>query len=248
MPPAVRVPRAGDVRAALARIADPERAKGLARFFKTGPGDYGEGDVFIGVRVPDERAVARKFRDLSLGEIERLLHSRIHEERQTALLILVDRYERGDATTKAACVRFYVDNLAWVNNWDLVDSTAHQILGDHLLTGDRRRLLRLARSRVLWERRVAMVATYAFIVAGDSGPAFDVARLLLADDHDLIHKAVGWMLREVGKRVGERELRAFLEEHATAMPRTALRYAIERFAVKERRAWMDRPHERNRSR
>jgi 3-methyladenine DNA glycosylase AlkD len=240
--PAVRAPRvsASAVRAELARVADPRRATGSARFFKTGPDDYGAGDVFIGVRVPDERAVARKFRDLPLGEIERLLHSRIHEERQTALLILVDRYERSDAKTKAACVRFYVDNLRWVNNWDLVDSTAHQILGDHLLTGDRRRLARLARSRVLWERRVAMVATFAFILAGDPGPTFHIARLLLSDEHDLIHKAAGWMLREVGKRVGERELRAFLEEHATEMPRTALRYAIERFTPGERKAWLAR--------
>ena len=229
--PAVRASRASAsaVRAELARAADPERAKGLARFFKTGPDEYAAGDVFIGIRVPDERAVARRFRDLPLGEIERLLHSRIHEERQTALLILVDRYERGDAKTKAACVRFYVDNLRWVNNWDLVDSTAHQILGDHLLTGDRRRLVRLARSSVLWERRVAMVATYAFILAGDAEPTFEVARLLLLDEHDLIHKAAGWMLREVGKRVSADELRAFLEEHSTEMPRTALRYAIERF-------------------
>jgi 3-methyladenine DNA glycosylase AlkD len=231
---------ASAVRAELADVADPERAKGLARFFKTGPGDYGAGDVFIGVRVPDERAVARKFRGLSLGEVERLLHSRIHEERQTALLILVDRYERGDAKAKAACVRFYVDNLRWVNNWDLVDSTAHRILGDHLLTGDRRRLVRLAGSSVLWERRVAMVATYAFILAGDPRPTFEIARLLLSDEHDLIHKAAGWMLREVGKRVGERELRAFLEEHATEMPRTALRYAIERFTPGERKAWLAR--------
>jgi 3-methyladenine DNA glycosylase AlkD len=232
--------RASAVRADLARAADPGRAKVLAGFFKTGPGQYAEGDVFLGLRVGDQRAVARKYRDLPPGEIERLLHSRIHEERLTALIILVDRYERGDAKAKAACVRLYLANLRWVNNWDLVDSSAHQILGDHLLTRDRRRLLRLARSKVLWERRVAMVATYAFIVAGDAEPTFEIARLLLSDEHDLIHKAAGWMLREVGKRVSEDRLRTFLDEHVTDLPRTALRYAIERFPPGERKAWLAR--------
>jgi 3-methyladenine DNA glycosylase AlkD len=232
--------RASAVRADLARAADPGRAKVLAGFFKTGPGQYAEGDVFLGLRVGDQRAVARKYRDLPPGEIERLLHTRIHEERLTALIILVDQYERGDAKAKAACVRLYLANLRWVNNWDLVDSSAHQILGDHLLTRDRRRLLRLARSKVLWERRVAMVATYAFIVAGDAEPTFEIARLLLSDEHDLIHKAAGWMLREVGKRVSADRLRAFLDEHAADLPRTALRYAIERFPESERRAWLAR--------
>ena len=235
-----RVPRAADVRAELARAAHPGRAKGLARFFKTGPGEYAEGDVFLGIRVPDQRAIARRFRDLPPREIERLLRSRLHEERQTALFILVDRYAKGDPKTRTECVRLFVDNLDHVNNWDLVDSSAHQLLGDHLLTRDRRRLVRLARSRVLWERRVAMVATFAFILAGDAKPTFEVARLLLSDEHDLIHKAAGWMLREVGKRVSADALRAFLEEHATEMPRTALRYAIERFSATERRAWLAR--------
>jgi 3-methyladenine DNA glycosylase AlkD len=127
-----------------------------------------------------------------------------------------------------------------VNNWDLVDSSAYQILGAHLLTRDRKRLHRLARSRILWERRVAVVATFAFILAGDAGPTFEIVRLVLDDEHDLIHKAAGWMLREVGKRVSEVELRAFLEEHATVLPRTALRYAIERFPASERKAWLAR--------
>jgi 3-methyladenine DNA glycosylase AlkD len=237
MPPA---PRASTVRAELARAADPARAKVLAGFFKTGPDEYAEGDAFLGIRVPEQRAMARKFRDLPLAEIERLLRSRIHEERLTALFILTDQYARGDAKAKAARFRLYTANLRWVNNWDLVDSSAHQILGDHLLTRDRRRLGRLARSRVLWERRVAMVATYAFILAGDAGPTFEIARLLLSDEHDLIHKASGWMLREVGKRVSAAALRGFLDRHAAEMPRTALRYAIERFSESERRAWLAR--------
>jgi 3-methyladenine DNA glycosylase AlkD len=235
-----RLLRAGAVRAALARAANPDRAKVLAGFFKTGPHQYGEGDVFIGITVPGQRSVAKEFRDLPLPEIGRLLHSRIHEERSAALMILVEQYRRGTDREKAARVRFYLANLRWVNNWDLVDGSAHQILGHSLLTRDRKRLLSLARSKVLWERRIAMIATFAFILAGDARPTLEMARLLLGDEHDLMHKAVGWMLREVGKRVSEDQLRAFLERHVHIMPRTALRYAIERFSPRERKAWLAR--------
>ncbi len=230
---------ATDVRAALRALHDPARALGSARFFKTGKGQYGEGDQFLGITVPAQRTVARAHRDLPLPEIEALLASAIHEERLTALLILVDAYARGDDATKRACVDFYLRNLARVNNWDLVDSSAHLIVGDWLLTRDRRLLRKLARSTNLWERRVAMVATLAFIRAGESEDTFAIASLLLGDTHDLMHKAVGWMLREVGKHAGEDVLRAFLREHAAAMPRTALRYAIERFSEAERKAWRE---------
>jgi 3-methyladenine DNA glycosylase AlkD len=240
MSSAPRLLRASAVRAALARVADPERARGLAGFFKTGPNEYGEGDLFIGITVPGQRAVAKAFRDLPLLEIGRLLHSRIHEERSTALMILAEQYRRGTDREKTARVRFYLANLRWVNNWDLVDGSAHQILGHSLLTRDRKRLLVLARSKVLWERRIAMIATFAFILTGDATPTLEIARVLLSDEHDLMHKAVGWMLREVGKRVSEDQLREFLKRHVRAMPRTALRYAIERFSPRERKTWLAR--------
>ena len=232
-------PTAEHVRKALQALHDPARALGSARFFKTGKGQYGEGDRFLGVTVPAQRAVARAHRGLPLPEIEALLASAIHEERLTALVILVDAYTSGDDTIKRACFDFYLRNLAWVNNWDLVDASAHLIVGDWLLTRDRRLLRELARSKVLWERRVAMIATLAFIRAGESEDAFAIATLLLGDTHDLMHKAVGWMLREVGKRAGEDTLRGFLKERAGEMPRTALRYAIERFSEAERQAWRE---------
>lgn len=232
-------PTAEHVRKALHALHDPARALGSARFFKTGKGQYGEGDRFLGVTVPAQRAVARAHRGLPLPEIEALVASAIHEERLTALLILVDAYARGDEKARRACFDLYLRNLAWVNNWDLVDTSAHLIVGDWLLTRDRRLLRKLARSTTLWERRVAMIATLAFIRAGESEDALAIATLLLGDTHDLMHKAVGWMLREVGKQVDEDTLRAYLKEHAGALPRTALRYAIERFPEAERKAWRE---------
>jgi 3-methyladenine DNA glycosylase AlkD len=229
---------ATQVRAALQALHDPERALGSARFFKTGKGQYGEGDRFLGITVPAQRVVARAHRGLPPAEIEALLASPIHEERLTALLILVDTYARGELATKQECFDLYLRNLAWVNNWDLVDSSAHLIVGDWLASRDRRILRELARSTTLWERRVAMVATLAFIREGESDDAFAIATLLLGDTEDLMHKAVGWMLREVGKHSSEEALRGFLKEHAAEMPRTALRYAIERFPAEERKAWL----------
>ena len=230
------------VEAELRSLADPARAKGTAAFFKTGPGEYGEGDVFIGVRVPDIRKVAQTGRGLGLADLSTLLHSKIHEERLLALIILVAQYESGDADARKERFDFYLAHLAYVNNWDLVDSSAAQIVGAELLgRQDRRLLTRLAKSTVLWERRVAMIATYAFIRDGESETALRIAELLLEDEHDLMHKAVGWMLREVGKRVSEAPLRAFLETHVSKMPRTALRYAIERLPEAERKRWLARP-------
>jgi 3-methyladenine DNA glycosylase AlkD len=228
---------AEQVRAALNAQADPARARSSARFFKTGEGQYGEGDRFLGVTVPAQRAIARAFRGLPLTEIEALLASAIHEERLTALLLLVDASARGGDEVKQACYDLYLRNLRWVNNWDLVDTSAPTIVGDFLRARDRRILRTLARSSELWERRVAMIATLAFIRAGESEDALAIARLLLDDTHDLIHKAVGWMLREVGKYVGRAPLVAFLNEHAAEMPRTALRYAIEHFTEAERKAF-----------
>jgi 3-methyladenine DNA glycosylase AlkD len=216
------------------RAANPKRARDLAWFFKTGKGEYGEGDKFIGITVPVQRAIAKKFRHLDLRDIEKLLNSRIHEHRSTSLMILVAQYEAGDAGTKQRVFDFYLRHARRVNNWDLVDGSAPYIVGKHLLAGSRGVLYRLAKSPDLWERRIAMVATAAFIRAGDLDDAFGIAALLLSDKHDLIHKAIGWMLREAGKQ-SRPQMIAFLKRNYSHMPRTALRYAIERLPEARRK-------------
>lgn len=230
--------RADDVRAALRELADPEKAKVLSRFFKTGPGQYSEGDIFCGVKVPQQRVVAKRYAALPMEELAALLHSKVHEERLTALLILVARFQKGQGALRRQCFDFYLDNLSWVNNWDLVDTSAAAIVGTWLLDKDRGQLYQMAESPSLWTRRVAIVSTHAFIRAGSSTDTFGLSQRLLGDSHDLMHKAVGWMLREVGAKVGADELRGFLARHAHEMPRTALRYAIEHFDVEERQRWM----------
>jgi len=229
---------ASSVRKALRTVANPVRAKGTSAFFKCGPGQYGEGDVFIGVDLPTQRRIAKAHGDVPLSELAVLMASPIHEDRLTALIILVGQYKRGDAKHRLACFKFYLKHLSRVNNWDLVDTSADRIVGAQLLEGDRRLLNRLAKSKDLWERRVAIIATFEFIRAGESKDTFRLALALANDEEDLIHKAVGWMLREVGKRVDEDVLRAFLRKHAGALPRTTLRYAIERFPEKERKVWL----------
>ena len=230
-----------DVRSALRAVADPARAASSARFFKTAPGQYGHGDRFLGVTVPQQRAVARRFKALPLREALALLKSPWHEERLTALLILVGQFQRSkDARAREAIVKAYLKHLKWVNNWDLVDSSAGYILGAWLLDKDRALLYQLLKSERLWERRAAMIACQAFINAGESKDALAVAQRLLDDREDLMHKAAGWMLREVGKRVSVKALRGFLEAHAGRMPRTMLRYAIEHLGPAERRRWMGR--------
>jgi len=233
------IARAAQVRRALRQSASPERAANVARFFKTGKGQYSEGDVFIGPTVPEQRLVARQFRDLPLAESDKLLTSRIHEERLTALLILVHQFTNAiDDGLRERIYRLYLKRLPLINNWDLVDSSAEYIVGGWLADKDRTVLDRFARSKHLWTRRVAMLATFQYIKEGSADDALRIAALLLDDPHDLIHKAVGWMLREVGKRVSPAQLRAFLKAHVTAMPRTALRYAIERFPASERAKWL----------
>jgi 3-methyladenine DNA glycosylase AlkD len=217
--------------------ANPAQAKNLMRFFKTGPGEYGEGDRFLGLTVPVQRAIARRHRDLPAADAEKLLASGVHEDRLIALLILIGLYDRGDDAAREAIVGIYLSNTARINNWDLVDLSAPQLLGRHLAVRDRDLLYRLARSASLWERRIAIIATLAFIRAGDLGTTFDIAAILLGDGHDLIHKAVGWMLREAGKKDRAAEER-FLDRHAAAMPRTMLRYAIEKFPEKRRREYL----------
>jgi 3-methyladenine DNA glycosylase AlkD len=230
---------AAQVRRALRQFASRERAAGVARFFKTGKGEYGEGDVFIGVTVGEQRLIARQFKALPLAEADALLTSRIHEERATALLILINQFTT--ASTERArerIVRLYLKRLPHVNNWDLVDTSADPILGGWLADKNRSLLDRLARSPHLWSRRVAIIATFHFIKHGQSRDTLRVARLLLTDRHDLIHKAVGWMLREVDKRASPSALRAFLARHAATMPRTMLRYAVERLPATRRARWM----------
>ncbi len=227
------MPTLADARAELARLADPAKAQVLERLFKTGKGQYGEGDVFIGVTVPQSRRVAMKCTSVTLEDVKGLLYSKIHEERLVALLILVQK-SKADPESVA---RFYINNISQVNNWDLVDLSAPLILGAYLEGRDRSILYQLAASGKLWERRIAIIATQHFIRKGDFADTLKISEMLLGDSHDLMHKAVGWMLREVGKRdlAAEEE---FLQRHRKKMPRTALRYAIERFPEEKRRAYM----------
>ncbi|POH63312.1 DNA alkylation repair protein [Cryobacterium zongtaii] len=226
---------AAEVRAALAAIADPERAAGAARYFQTGPGQYAEGDVFIGVTVPQTRAVVTRFTALPLHEIDLLLAGPVHEHRLAALLILVAQFARASARRtrddprRRALAEFYLAQLraGRVNNWDLVDSSAPGLLGEYLFDRPRGLLADLAASEVLWQRRVAVIATSAFIRRGDATTTLDLAARLLGDPEPLMHKAVGWMLREVGARVDRDLLLGFLDLHAGRMPRTMLSYATE---------------------
>jgi 3-methyladenine DNA glycosylase AlkD len=228
------------IRAELRALSDPAKAVGLRRFFKTGPGEYGEGDRFHGVVVPKIRRVVKGHRNDALGAVLKLLHSAYHEERLTALLILVEQYRRGDSARKQEIYELYLASTSYINNWDLVDLTAPRIVGAHLTGKDTSVLTRLALSQNLWERRIAMLSTSHFIYHGDSREALRIAELLLHDSHDLIHKAVGWMLREVGKRCSAETERRFLDKHAATMPRTMLRYAIEHFPEKMRQHYLRR--------
>lgn len=218
-----------DVKKELRKNIVKGKANTLQMFFKTGKGQYAEGDVFIGVMVPSIRKVVKKYSDLDLNETIELLHSKIHEERMTALLILVVKYKSGDEKLKEKIFKLYLSNTKYVNNWDLVDLTAEHIIGEHLRSGSKKLLYKLARSKDLWEKRISIIATFAYIKRGQSKETFKIAKMLLADEHDLIHKAVGWMLREVGKRCSFDDELAFIIEHYKKMPRTMLRYSIERF-------------------
>jgi 3-methyladenine DNA glycosylase AlkD len=225
--------RLSDLKKELRASADPERAKNLAWFFKTGEGQYGHGDRFIGLTVPAIRRIAHRYVDLPLADVGKLLASPIHEHRFAALEILVAQYERGDLDVFA----FYLKHTKFVNNWDLVDTSAPYIVGEHLLTRTRKILYRLAKSKNIWERRIAIVSTMMFIRAGDLEDTFAIARILLADEHDLIHKAVGWMLREVGKR-DRAVAEAYLRPRDQRMPRTMLRYAIEKYPEELRQQYL----------
>lgn len=208
-------------------------------FYKTGVGDYAEHDQFIGVLVPILRQIAKDFHGLNLEEIEILIASSINEERLLALLILIHQYQKAESETKTKLYEFYLNNLKQVNNWNLVDASAHLIIGAHIFLGPKDILLNLAHSHVMWERRVAIVSTWYFIRQNDLEWTFKIAQVLLNDSHDLIHKAVGWMLREAGKRE-QNQLITFLDRYANQMPRTMLRYAIEKFQEPDRRTYLGR--------
>ena len=217
--------------------ANPQKAKLLQGFFKTGKGQYGEGDVFWGIMVPTQREIAKKYQDLSLGDIQKLLNSKIHEERLIALLILVSQFKKADIRKRELIFNFYLKNAKNINNWDLVDLTAPNIVGQFLMNKDRKIIYKLAKSHNLWEKRITVLSTFTFIKYGQFKDALKIAEILLNDKHDLIHKAVGWMLREIGKRDLAME-EGFLKKHYKNMSRTMLRYAIEKFSEKKRRKYL----------
>lgn len=218
--------------------ASAEKAKASSWFFKTGEGQYGFGDKFIGVTVPEQRTIAKVYKDLTLVDLEELLNSDIHEERLTALFILVDKFKKASPELRRPIFEFYIENMKRVNNWDLVDSSAHKIIGEYLLDKKLTLLIALAKSESMWMRRISIISTFAFLSRKDSGPSYMIADLLLSDHEDLIQKAVGWVLRECGKRVSEKELEIYLVKNYKKMGRTMLRYALEKFDEGRRRQFL----------
>ena len=220
----------------LRTASNKEKAKLLQGFFKTGKGEYGEGDIFIGIIVPETRKVAVRYKDLPLKDVEELLKSKIHEERLCALLLLVHNYEN-NKEKREEIYYFYLKNTKYINNWDLVDLSCHHIIGDYLLNRNKAVLYKLARSKNLWEKRISVISTFEFIRNHKFDDSLKIALILVGDKHDLIHKAVGWMLREIGKRDKKVE-EHFLKKYYKLMPRTMLRYAIEKFPEKERKKYL----------
>lgn len=221
----------------LRSLGSLEAAAAAARFFKTGPGEYGERDIFLGLRAAEMHGLAKEYQALAFSELTTLLRSPIHEDRMIALLIMVRRVNKSDKTVKKEAYKLYVAHTQYINNWDLVDASAREIVGAYLVDKSRRPLDRLARSTSLWERRISIVATHYFIRRYEFADTLRIAERLLGDCEDLIHKAVGWTLREVGKK-HQPTLEVFLKRHGKSMPRTALRYAIERFPDKQRKAYL----------
>jgi len=217
--------------------ADKDHAKTMQWFFKTGKGEYGEGDVFLGLKVPLQRKIARMFNDLELSDLKQLLQSNIHEERLTSLLILVEQYQNVDVNGKEKIYKFYIQNSQHINNWDLVDLSAPKIVGEHLLHSDKKILFKYARSKNLWKKRIAIISTFTFIKNNKLTTSLELSDILLYDEHDLIQKAVGWMLREVGK-MNKKVLEKFLKPRYNTMPRTMLRYAIEKFPEQKRKKYL----------
>jgi len=227
-----------EIHARLQELGNKEKAQFLKGFFKTGPGQYGEGDIFLGITVPQIRAVAKEYKHLCAPEVLPLLRSPFHEERLFALLLFAAAFSRGDESVRARIYELYMSNTAYINNWDLVDLSAPRVVGAYLFEKSKQPLYDFAESSSLWERRIAILATFHFIRQGRFSEALRIAKTLLRDKEDLIHKATGWMLREIGKRDMECE-EAFLRVHGDVMPRTMLRYAIERFSEPRRRMYLD---------
>ena len=222
----------------LENLKDLKKAKILQRFFKTGKGEYGEGDIFLGIPVPKQRKIAKKYSNITLSNIQSLFGSKIHEYRLVGLLVLIFKYKESSVKDKEKIFNFYLKNTKNINNWDLVDLSAPNIIGEYTyLKKDSRVLFTLAKSNNLWEKRIAMISTYAFIKKQEFNEAFKIAEILVYDKHDLIHKVVGWMLREIGKRNQDIE-EEFLKKYAYNMPRTMLRYAIEKFDKKKRKYYL----------
>jgi len=226
------------IRKQLRKAADKDKAKILQRFFKTGPGEYGEGDIFLGISVPVLRKLSKECDGMPLNETMQLLNSTIHEERLIALLLLVRIFSKGDGAIRKKIYDIYLKNTKHINNWDLVDLTAPNIVGTYLINKSKKPLYTLAKSNNLWKRRIAIMATFSFIRRNDFDDTLKISHILLTDEHDLIHKAVGWMLREVGKRSPATE-EHFLKQHYRKMPRTMLRYAIERLPEARRRKYLN---------
>ncbi|MFH1401858.1 MAG: DNA alkylation repair protein [Parcubacteria group bacterium] len=227
-----------DLKRELQKLADKKKAGQLLRFFKTSKGEYGEGDLFLGVMVPKQRKIVAKYKYLALADLAGSISSKFHEERLTALLILVWQFQKADETQKKRIFDFYIKNRRHVDNWDLVDLTAPKIVGAYLEDKDRSLLYKFAKSKNIWERRIAVLSTFYYIQKGDCLDALKIAEILKNDRHDLIQKAVGWMLREMGKRCGKNYEEDFLKKYHKTMPRTMLRYAIERFPEKERQKYL----------
>ena len=226
-----------NLRSEMKKLSNQEKAKLYSGYFKTGKGEYGEGDVFIGLTVPEQRTLSKEYKDLSLGDIRKLLKSGIHEERLTGLLVLVLQYKKADEKLKGRIVEMYLSNIKSINNWDLVDLSAPNILGDYFLKRERSFIYKLSKSKKLWEKRIAVLSTFTFIKNGEFDDSLKIAEILMNDKHDLIHKAVGWMLREIGKKNQSVEEK-FLKKYHKVMPRTMLRYAIEKFSPEKREIYL----------
>lgn len=226
-----------EIQKKLKEIGNKEKAKTHQRFFKTGPGEYGEGDIFVGVTVPELRRVAKKYKTITLKEVKQLLRSPIHEERLLSLFILIYQYLKGDEPEKKRIYELYLKNTKFINNWDLVDSSAGHIVGAFLFDKSKKPLYDLVKSDNLWERRISIISTFYFIKHNQFSDSLKISKILLSDKEDLIHKAVGWMLREIGKRDISVE-KNFLKKHYKNMPRTMLRYAIEKFPESKRQRYL----------
>jgi 3-methyladenine DNA glycosylase AlkD len=227
-----------EIRKEISKQKNPIQAVNLQRFFKTGKGEYGEGDVFYGIKVPEQRIIAKQFKDLPLEDLKVLVTSKVHEERLIAAFILVDQYKRGDEKKKKIIFDFYLKNRKGINNWDLVDLSAPKIVGKHLIDKEKDLLYKFALSKDLWEKRISIISTQTFIREHYFEETLKISEIILHDKHDLIHKAVGWMLREIGNRDMETE-EEFLKKHYKTMPRTMLRYAIEKFPEEKRKKYLE---------